>query len=75
MHNVVQWSNILCGVHTARFLKYVWPVNNILHERVKSKQGVKSLQLDLKITFSLQYGKYLSVACLRPVLKSSKILP
>ena len=37
MHNVVKWPNILqksCDVHTARFLKYVWPFYNI-HERVK----------------------------------------
>ena len=24
-----------CGVHTARFSKYVWPFYNIMHERVK----------------------------------------
>ena len=24
-----------CGVNTARFLKYVWPFYNIMHERVK----------------------------------------
>ena len=24
-----------CGVHNARFLKYVWPFYNIMHERVK----------------------------------------
>ena len=38
MHNVVKWPNILlksCGVHTAKFLKYVWPFYNIIHERVK----------------------------------------
>ena len=37
MHNVVKWSKILsksCGVNTARFLKYVWPFCNIMHERV-----------------------------------------
>ena len=37
MHNVVKWPNILyksCGVNTARFLKYVWPFYNIMHERV-----------------------------------------
>ena len=36
MHNV-KWPNILlksCGVHTARFSKYVWPFYNIMHERV-----------------------------------------
>ena len=38
MHNVVKWPNILlksCGVNTARFLKYVWPFYNIMHQRVK----------------------------------------
>ena len=37
MYNVVKWPNILlksCGVNTARFLKYVWPFYNIIHERV-----------------------------------------
>ena len=37
MRNVVKWPNILwksCGVHTARFLKCVWPFYN-MHERVK----------------------------------------
>ena len=37
MHNVVKWPNILYksyGVNTARFLKYVWPFYNIMHERV-----------------------------------------
>ena len=37
MHNVVKWPNILqksCSVHAARFLKYVWPFYNIMHERV-----------------------------------------
>ena len=38
MHNVVKWPNILwrsCGVDTSRFLKYVWPFYNIVHQRVK----------------------------------------
>ena len=38
MHNVVKWPNILqksCGVNTTRFLKYVWPFYNIMHQRVK----------------------------------------
>ena len=26
-----------CGVNTARFLKYVWPFYNIIHERVKEQ--------------------------------------
>ena len=40
MHNVVKWPNILlkfCGVNIARFLKYVWPFYNIMHERVRKK--------------------------------------
>ena len=39
MHNVVKWPNIFkksCGVNTARFLKYVWPFYNIMHEKVKA---------------------------------------
>ena len=38
MHNVEKWPNILQksgGVHTARFLKYVWSFSNVMHERVK----------------------------------------
>ena len=40
MHNIVKWPNILwksCGVPTTRFLKYVCPFYNIMHERVKPK--------------------------------------
>ena len=40
MHNVVKWPNILqksYGAHTARFLKYVWPFYNIMHERVNAQ--------------------------------------
>ena len=36
---------------------------------------VLSLHLDLKITFSLQYLRSLSVVCLSLVLKPSEILP
>ena len=39
MHNVVKWPDILqksCGVDTARFLKYVWPFYNIMHERLNN---------------------------------------
>ena len=35
--HVVKWTNTLqksCGVNTARFLKYVCPFYNIMHERV-----------------------------------------
>ena len=42
MHNVVKWPNILqksCGVHTARFLKYVWQFYNIMHEKVNWSNG------------------------------------
>ena len=39
MHNVVKWPNILkkiCGVNTARFLKYVWPFYDIFMKGLKS---------------------------------------
>ena len=45
MHNAAKWQNILqksCGVHTARFLKYVWPFYNIMHERFKWQDDNKS---------------------------------
>ena len=38
MHNFVKRRNTLskfCCVNTARFLKYVWPFYNILHEGIK----------------------------------------
>ena len=41
MHNVVKWPNILLkfyGVNTARFLKYVWPFYNIMHEKIKKAE-------------------------------------
>ena len=37
MHKIIKWPNILkksCSVYTARFLKYVGPFYNIMHERV-----------------------------------------
>ena len=40
MHNVEKWLNILqksCGVHTAIFLKYVWPFFNTMHETVTTQ--------------------------------------
>ena len=37
--------------------------------------SVLSLHLDLKITFCLQYGKFLSIVRLSLVLKSSESLP
>ena len=48
MHNVVKWPNILlkfCGVHTARFLKYVWPFYNIMHERVNQSLPTMTLNI------------------------------
>ena len=43
MHNVVKWPNILkkfCTVHTARFLKYVWPFYN-MQKKAKLHQLIK----------------------------------
>ena len=37
MYNVEKWLNILqksCGIHTARFLKYVWTFFDIMNGRV-----------------------------------------
>ena len=48
MHYVVKWPNIhwkSCGgVHTARFLKYVWPFYN-MHERVNMVRSGKGLSV------------------------------
>ena len=33
VENVENWPNS-CGVNTARFVKYVWPIYNIMHEKV-----------------------------------------
>ena len=44
MHNVKKSSNILyrsCGVHTIRFLKYVWPFFNIIYETVNAVKCTK----------------------------------
>ena len=35
--NIEKWLKKTCGVHTARFLEYVWPFFNIMQERVNSK--------------------------------------
>ena len=60
MHNVVKWSNILskpCGVHTARFLKYVWPFYNITHEKVKLRNDIKKATKSGELTISI-FGDY-----------------
>ena len=36
---------LYCGVNTARFLKYVWPVYNIMHEMVKFVLSKKFLSV------------------------------
>ena len=38
MNNVKEWSNMLqksCGTHNEKFLKYVRPYLNIMHETAK----------------------------------------
>ena len=42
---------------------------------ILNRNSVLSLHLDLRVIFSLQYGKSLSIFCLCPVLKSSESLP
>ena len=41
MHNVVKWHG-----HTARFLKYVWPFDNILRERVEGLRSKAKFEED-----------------------------
>ena len=39
MYNIKKWPNTLqksCGVNSAKFLKYIWPFSNIMHEKVKN---------------------------------------
>ena len=51
MYNIVKWPNILqksCGANNARFLKYVWPFYNIMHERVKLVKFAKHYQENLE---------------------------
>ena len=73
MH-VVKWPNILqisCGVHTARFLEYVWPFYNIMHEKVNfsvSRRchllsllptmfgGITQMWINTKIQFCCSYN-------------------
>ena len=40
-----------------------------------NRNDVLSLHLDLRITLSLQYRKFLPIVCLSLILKSSKSLP
>ena len=50
MHYVEKLPNILlksCAVNTARVLKYVWPLFNIIHERIKK----------LPLSFFIQAGE------------------
>ena len=66
MHNVVKWPNILqksCGVNTARFLKYVWPFFNIMHERVNLRfkcfhSKFESMNVNIQIS-RFETSKYL----------------
>ena len=45
MHNAVKWPN---RVNSARFLKYVWPFYNIMHESVNTSNAV-SFSIVLKM--------------------------
>ena len=67
MYNVVKWPNIIlksCGVTTARFLKYVWPFYNIMHETVNLSQYRGSVVIFNNRSFFVQlkfsYFTYLS---------------
>ena len=77
MHNVVKWPNILlkyCGVNTARFLKYVWPFYNIMHERVKENGTLLILDsIRIKNVDTLVVGN-LSINSLDPKFDELKAL-
>ena len=54
MYSVEKRSNILyksCGVHIARFLQYVWPVFNIMHERANPSSVPSSLTAKMYLEF------------------------
>ena len=63
-HDVLKWPNILlksCGVHTARFLKYVWPFYNIMRERVngalvQQQKPIRHLYIILRV--NAKWHKY-----------------
>ena len=37
MHNAEKWPSTLYSAHIARFLKYVWPCFNIMHQMLKAE--------------------------------------
>ena len=62
MHNFIKWQIILqkyCGVKTARFLKYVWPIYNIMDERIKVWQKLCNYDNGLSNANDLRKRSYL----------------
>ena len=45
-----------CGVNTARFLKYVWPFYNIVHERDKTISDFVKTLLTMKESYILVFS-------------------
>ena len=46
MHNVGKGPSILqksCGIHTAKFLQYIWPFFKVMHERIKDFSRIRKL--------------------------------
>ena len=56
MH-VEKWPNILlkfCGVKMTKFLKYVWPLVNIMHEKVIKEKTPKKYILLVNLVVNLK---------------------
>ena len=70
---VVEVFSVISNLSTTHMTIHYSRANNILKWICKLKQFVRS-RLDLKITFSLQYHKTLSIAHLSLILNSSEIL-
>ena len=45
------YNNIIIGIHTAKFSKYVWPFPVIIHKRVKTIRKQKSLKSVFYVIF------------------------
>ena len=60
MLTIAKWPNVFqksCGVETARFLKYVWPFCNTMHERVKTFHVERKFQDIITQTSKHEYNK------------------
>ena len=65
----------LLFVHTARFLKYVWPFYNIMHERVnnKLKSGQKKKTTDMIPGVNIISGKVSEASNMQALRASTEL--